>query len=146
MDATNRSLYAHFHPIAVRWGEMDALGHVNNTVFYRYSEDGRLWYFTDVLGVVPSAQSSGPILADLRCSFLQQIRFPAKVEIATRVARLGSRSFRMEQALFHRGSAEAIAAFDAVLVWFDYAGQRSAVVPEPVRARVRAMESAAPQE
>lgn len=146
MDATDRSFYTHFHPITVRWGEMDALGHVNNTVFYRYSEDGRLDYFTSMLEAAPSANSSGPILADLRCSFLQQLRFPAEVEIATRVARIGGSSIRMEQALFYRDGADAIAAFEAVVVWFDYSSQSSGRVPEPVRTRIREMESVAPEE
>lgn len=146
MDAVDRNRYAHFYPITVRWGEMDALGHVNNTVFYRYSEDGRMDYLRRVLDAMPGNDGGGPILADLRCSFLQQLRFPAEVEIATRTARIGNTSFGMEQALFHRGEAQAVAGFEAVLVWFDYADQRSAAVPDAVRANMREMEWVAPDE
>lgn len=146
MNATDRHSYVHFHPITVRWGEMDTLGHVNNTVFYRYSEDGRLDYFQHAFGFGPSSHESGPILADLRCSFVQQLRFPAEVEIATRVARLGRSSFEMAQALFHRGAADAVAAFAATLVWFDYGAQKSVPMPQELRARIRDYESLAPQE
>lgn len=146
MSAPDRENYAHFLPITVRWGEMDALGHVNNTVYYRYSEDGRLDYFTRMFEAEPSADGSGPILADLRCSFLQQLRFPAEVEIATRAARLGNSSMRMEQALFRKGENDAIAAYEAVIVWFDYARQSSGPVPEAVRARIRELEAVAPEE
>lgn len=145
MDATDRSLYMHFLPITVRWGDMDALGHVNNTVFYRYSEHGRLDYFRRMSEATPAADTSGPILADLRCSFLQQLQFPAEVEIATRTAHIGNSSFRMAQALFHQGGADAVASFEAVLVWFDYGSQRSTSLPDSARARIHAMESVAPR-
>lgn len=146
MEPIDRNRYAHFHPITVRWGEMDALGHVNNTVFFRYSEDGRLDYLQRVLEISPGLDRGAPILADLRCSFLQQLRFPAEVEIATRTARIGSTSFHMEQALFHQGGTDAVAGFEAVLVWFDYTAQCSAAVPESVRAHIRQIEQIAPEE
>lgn len=146
MDVTPHSQYTHFHPITVRWGEMDALGHVNNTVFYRYSEDGRLDYFRKMLDAAPEADGSGPILADLRCSFLQQLHFPADIEIATRVANIGGSSMRMEQALFHQGGTDPVATYQAIVVWFDYKGQGSAPVPEAMRQRVREMESVPPAE
>lgn len=147
MDTANRDDFAHFYPLTVSWGDMDALGHVNNTVFYRYSEDGRMDYLQRALEVIPGAGHGGaPILADLRCRFLQQLRFPAQVEIATRTARIGNTSFHMQQALFQRGGREPVAAFDAMLVWFDYSNQSSAPVPEVVRAHMRQMEVVAPQE
>ena len=146
MSGITRDQFGHFVPITVRWGEMDALGHVNNTVYYRYSEDGRLDYIGRVAGDGPTTSGSGPILADLRCSFLQQLRFPASVEIATRTRGIGRSSLRVEQALFRVGEDTPVATYDAVVVWFDYAAQKSAPVPEDVRECIREIEVVAPEE
>jgi acyl-CoA thioester hydrolase len=140
MTKISRQNFNHFVPITVRWGEMDALGHVNNTVFYRYSEDGRLDY------IRPSRSAVGPILADLRCSFLQQLRFPASVEIATRTRAIGRSSLKVQQALYRAGEDQPVAGYEAVVVWFDYGMQKSVPVPEEVRARIREIEVVAPEE
>mgnify|MGYP000095702526 CR=1 FL=1 len=146
MTKISRKNFKHFVPIEVRWGEMDALGHVNNTVFYRYSEDGRIDYIDLIAGSDPSRRGTGPILADLRCSFLQQLRFPASVEIATRTRAIGRSSLKVEQALFYAGKNQPIAAYEAVVVWFDYRSQASVPVPEDVRQRIRDAEVVPPEE
>lgn len=146
MSDTPRSQFSHFLPITVRWGEMDALGHVNNTVFYRYSEDGRLDYIGRISGEDPARSGVGPILADLRCGFRQQLRFPASVEIATRTRSIGRSSLDVQQALYREGEDEPVAVYDAVIVWFDYREQRSIPVPDEVRARIREIEVVAPEE
>lgn len=146
MTEISRESFNHFVPITVRWGEMDALGHVNNTVYYRYSEDGRLDYIARIAESDPSRRGVGPILADLRCSFVQQLRFPASVEIATRTRAIGRSSLKIQQALFRVGEEQPVAVYEAVVVWFDYGAQKSLPVPEDVRERIREVESVAPEE
>lgn len=145
-----RGQFNHFVPITVRWGEMDALGHVNNTVYYRYSEDGRLDYIGRIIGDggddAPSPSGTGPILADLRCSFLQQLRFPASVEIGTRTRAIGRSSLKIQQALYRVGEETPVATYEAIVVWFDYGAQKSLPVPEDVRARIRKLEVVSPEE
>lgn len=146
MRQPQRSDYAHFVPIQVKWGEMDSLGHVNNTVFYRYSEDGRIDYIHAIADGGDTQTSAGPILADLRCNFRQQLRFPANVEIGTRVRRLGRSSLEIEQCLFFAESEDVIAVYDNVIVWFDFGAQTSMRVPETIRERIRGLENVAPEE
>lgn len=146
MGKINRADFRYFFPLAVRWGDLDALGHVNNTVFFKYAEEGRLKYFLEVGLSTPSMQESGLILADIRCSFLQQLQYPADVELATRTSALGTSSMHFEQALFHQGSDDAVARFNAVAVWFNYKKQTTVPVPEAVRRVVREYEGVAPEE
>ncbi len=146
MRQPTRSDYAHFVPIKVKWGEMDYLGHVNNTVFFRYSEDGRIDYIHSIADGGDTQTSAGPILADLRCSFRQQLHFPAEVEIGTRVSRIGRSSIDIEQCLFFAGSEDVIAVYDTVVVWFDFGAQTSMRVPETVRERIRRLEHVPPEE
>lgn len=146
MRQPTRSDYAHFVPIRVKWGEMDSLGHVNNTFFYRYAEDGRIDYIHTIAAGADTQASDGPILADLRCSFRRQLHFPANVEIATRVHRIGRTSFELEQCLFFAETEEVIAVYNAVVVWFDFGAQTSMRVPETIRERIRDIENVPPEE
>lgn len=146
MREPKRSEYAHIIPIKVKWGEMDSLGHVNNTVFFRYSEDGRIDYIHRLTEGGDTQTSDGPILADLQCSFRSQLRFPADVEIGTRVSRLGRSSLELEQCLFAADSDEAIAVYTNVIVWFDFGAQTSMRIPETFRERIRRLEYIAPEE
>ncbi len=146
MRQPTRSDYAHFIAIKVKWGEMDSLGHVNNTVFYRYSEDGRIDYIHGIADGGDTQTSDGPILADLRCSFRQQLRFPADVEIGTRVSRMGRSSIDLEQCLFYADTDDVIAVYETVIVWFDFGAQTSMSVPETVRERIRDLENVPPEE
>ncbi|WP_158583343.1 thioesterase family protein [Salinisphaera sp. Q1T1-3] len=146
MHEPSRADYAHLTSIKVKWGEMDSLGHVNNTVYFRYSEDGRIDYIHRISDEADSQTSDGPILADLRCSFRQQLRFPADVEIGTRVRRIGRSSLEIEQCLFTAGRDDVIAVFENVVVWFDFGAQTSMRVPETVRERIRSVETIAPDE
>ena len=145
MEQIKRANFRHFFPMAVRWGDMDPLGHVNNTVFYRYSEEGRLNYFMEFGVGKPDAQNDSLILADLRCKFIQQLHYPAQVEVATRTSVLGNSSIRIQQGLFHAGTDDVVAGFDAIVVWFDYAKQTSAPVPAGMREAIISYELVAPQ-
>lgn len=141
MKEIRRADFRHFVPLTVRWGDLDALGHVNNTVFFRYSEEGRIRYFMETgVATGPSTQGSGLILADMRCSFVTQLHYPGEIEIASRTQALGNSSMHMQQALFHKGQDEIAAIFKAVVVWFDYAAQRPARVPDSIREAIASYE------
>ncbi len=137
----------HFVSIPVRWGDMDALGHVNNAMYFRYAESGRIAYFTAVGADVGLAGGGeGPILADIQCSFLGQVRYPAQLEIGTRTAKLGTKSFTIEAGMFLAGEDTPVATSRAVVVWFDYTQQQTAPLPDALRQRVVEFEAVTPEE
>ncbi len=140
-----RSEFAHAVRIAVRWGDMDSLGHVNNAKFFTYDEQTRLQYLEAFAPLVPDLWSGqGVILAKLGCDFLQQLRYPATVDAAFRIARLGRTSLGTECALFE--GERLVATLEGVLVWFDYRAQKAIAIPEPVRQCIREREVIAPIE
>src|SRR5699024_9111087 len=141
-----RADFAVFVPITVKWGEMDVMGHVNDTVFFRYSEDGRIDYIDNITRDGPIEANHGPIQADLRCTFLQQLRYPAAVEVGTRTRRIGYSSLELVQGLFQADSDELIAMYESIVVWFDYGAQTSTRIPNPVRERIRVLEHTPPEE
>ena len=88
------------HPVSVsipvQWGDMDALGHVNNARFFSWFESARIALFQRI-GVATGGPSEvGPILATTTCDFLHPVVFPATVQIGVRVARVGETSIGME--------------------------------------------------
>lgn len=139
-----RSEFRHVVEVPVRWGDMDAFGHVNNAQFFRYLESGRVAYLEEVLQI-PLTTSESVILADIQCSFRQQLHYPTTVEVATRIARIGKSSLQLVCVIYRKGEDLPVATSKGVLVWFDTQAQRPKAVPEKVRRRITEFESMAPE-
>ncbi len=79
------------HTLALRiaWGDMDALAHVNNTIYVRWLESARVALFERLLGPV-RAEGVGPILASVTCDYLAPVVYPGTVVVGTRVSQLES--------------------------------------------------------
>ncbi len=145
MSFPTREEFRQFIPMTVRWGDMDSIGHVNNVQYFRYGESARIAYF-DPLGKEDPAfwKEHGIILASMACDFLAQVRYPAELEIGTRVTRIGRSSVGMLSAIFLDG--KTVAVLRGVMAWFDYAAQKTMPVPEHVRAWIRSREVTPPEE
>ena len=78
--------------IPIRWGDMDAMGHVNNTLYFRYFETIRIDWFRKI-GAVPGPQGVGPVIVNAFCNFLRQLEFPGDIRVALFVANPGRSSF-----------------------------------------------------
>jgi len=143
----NRSDFAHFVTLPVQWGDMDSIGHVNNAIYFRYVESGRIAYFRAIEATPEDGlfDGEGPILADIQCSFIGQLRFPATIDIGTRTTRIGSKSFEIQAAIFVDGEDAPAATSRAVVVWFDYANQKTAPIPDALRQRINDLEVVAPE-
>lgn len=135
--------FAHRHPLAVRWGDVDMLGHVNNAKYFTYEESSRIEYFQRLADTDPRMwKDYGLILASIGADFLAQVRHPSNLVIGTRITRIGRSSLNTISGVFRDG--EPVAAVRATLVWFDYVNQKPLAVPETVREWVRANEVIAP--
>jgi acyl-CoA thioester hydrolase len=144
-DAIDPSLgFVHRFPLAVRWGDMDAYGHVNNVNFLRYLESGRVAYAHEVYGRPVEAGEQSIILADTQCAFKRQLHYPADIVILTRTTRIGRTSMTMEQSILQAEDL-LVATSRSVLVWFDFTAQRPAPVADWLKARIAAYESIRPQ-
>lgn len=146
---TGRDSFTHFTAVQSVWGDMDALGHVNNVLYFRYGETARLDYMNRLAELVPGlAESmwddSGMILAEVGCRFLKQLHAPTTLQVGTRVAKIGNKTLHYECALYDGDSQDASAIVDAVVVWFDYQAQKAIPVPEAVREGILQLESTAP--
>ncbi len=87
--------------IPVQWGDMDAFGHVNNTVYFKYFETARLAYFNAV-GVMDDMQKDqlGPILAETQAQFKRALVFPDQVVVGANVSENHEYGFLMQYGVF----------------------------------------------
>lgn len=111
----------------VRWGDMDANGHVNNTVYYRYFENARVEIFQELIGK-RNETKIGPVLAYMNCHFVKPISFPDKVVVGTRVKSLGRTSIVLEHVI-HSENAQIAAHGESVIVIYDFANKRKIALP-----------------
>lgn len=125
--------------IPVAWGEMDAFGHVNNTVYFRYFESARIEYFRR-LGLKQSNDGTGPILASTRCDFLYPLTHPDTVVAETGITRVGRSSFIMAYRVRSLTLDRDVARGEGVIVYYHYGQGRSEPLPEDLRQAIAALE------
>jgi acyl-CoA thioester hydrolase len=136
-----RAKARHVEPIAVRWGDIDSMGHVNNAKYFTYCESARMSYFAAVrMNDHRGDERHGPALAAANLNFRQQVRYPADLEVATRVSEIGRSSFKMEYELFYRGTDDRVADGTGVVVWVDYGTGRSTPLPDSLKEEIRRFE------
>ncbi len=125
----------------VAWGEMDALGHVNNAMYFRYIESGRMEYFTRAGMMDGLARNGvGPILHSVRCRFRLPLSYPDTVLIGTRVTEVGDDRFTMESKLASRRHGRVAAEAESIIVNLDYTANRKAVLSAELRNRLAELE------
>ena len=125
--------------IPVAWGEMDAFGHVNNVVYLRWFETGRMAFFDQVgVSLRDIEGGAGPILAHTSCSFRKPVTFPDTVTVHTAISRVGTKSFVMQYRVDSQVLGDTAAEGDGTIVWYDYAKCISVPVPTELRARLEA--------
>ncbi len=129
-------------PQSVRWADMDALGHVNNAMYFTYCESARMHYFHVVgIGEVRLLNGEGPTLASATCNFRQQVKHPANLEVGVKVVKLGNTSFTLQYGIFDTASDTLVADGTSVVVWFDYGAGRSRPVPDWLRNAINALDN-----
>jgi acyl-CoA thioester hydrolase len=137
--------FAHRIRLPIRWGDMDSMGHVNNVKFFTFDESGRIAYFDELARIDPTFWNDhGLILAHIGADFIAQLRYPATLDIGTRIARMGKSSLHTVAAMFSEG--QLVAVVKGVIVWFDYVNQKPMPIPDHVREMIRKREVVKPEE
>jgi acyl-CoA thioester hydrolase len=134
--------FHYYHPIEVRYGDLDPQGHLNNAKYLTYFEQARISYIAH-LGLWTSGSFSdiGIILADAHVTFRSAVQFGQKVRVGVRVSRLGHKSLNMEYRLEDQDTGAELASGSTVLVAYDYRTGRTIPVPENWRRVIAAFEN-----
>jgi acyl-CoA thioester hydrolase len=123
------------HCERVRFRDLDPMGHVNNAVFLTYVESARV-EFLKQLGVAPTLEELGIIVARVEIDFRAPVRFGDEVEVTAWVSRFGGKSFDLVHELRVDGSI--VAEAKTVLVTYDYSKREPVPIPDAWREKLAA--------
>jgi len=114
----------------IRWGDLDALGHVNNTIFFQFCESARIAYFA-ALGLerFKERPTDGPGIVTATLNFRQQLHYPGRVKISARTTRVGGKSYTLAYEIRDAATGTVAADGESVCVWVDYAAGRAMPLP-----------------
>ncbi len=123
--------------IPVQWGEMDAYGHVNNTVFFRYFESARI-AFLERCGFLETYETEriGAILHSTTCRFRRALFHPDVVQVGGRALDVNEDRFTMEYAVVSEDLNDIVAEGTGVIVSFDYRVRQKTPLPAGVRQAI----------
>ena len=120
----------------VRWGDMDAMGHVNNAMYFRYLETARIDWFTAV-GFRPDPQGQGPVIVNAFCNFYRQLEYPGDILVSLYVSDAARTTFET-WATIEKLSEPGVmcAAGGATTIWVDFPRQKAVELPDWIRKLV----------
>ena len=119
--------------IPIRWGDMDAMGHVNNTVYFRYLETARIEWMS-AIGCRPHPQGEGPVIVNAFCNFYKQLEYPGDVLAKMYVSDPGRTTFETWCTLERVDRPGVIdAAGGATTIWIDFPKQKAIALPDWMR-------------
>jgi acyl-CoA thioester hydrolase len=122
--------------IPIRWGDMDAMGHVNNTVYFRYMEQLRISWF-DLLGCSPLPAGQGPIILNAHCSFVRELRYPGTIRAVLLVGPIGRSTFETRALMYRTDDPVSVyAEGGAKVVWVDFAVRKATPLSDSLKALI----------
>lgn len=124
------------HTIQVRWGDMDALGHVNNAMYFRYMESARVAYLSKI-GILLGHDNQSFVLANTMCNFILPISYPANLTIETYVSKLGNSSVDFIHKFINNDKKDEITAIGlATAVWVNLIKNKAIALPKQIRDKL----------
>ena len=123
--------YAYIAPTKVHWGDMDALGHVNNVVYFKYLENTRLTMM-ESLGIFPRLfeEGTGLVIADAHCRYKAPVVYPDTLHIGVRAELIGDDRVRFHYALFSESLQRVAAEAETIQVCVSPQTGRKTAMPE----------------
>jgi acyl-CoA thioester hydrolase len=123
--------------IPVRWGDMDARGHVNNTIFYRYFESTRIALF-QLLDIYeePTEVRVGPILSFQSCYYKAPLIFPDTVFVGAKITGIEGSKIFIKHLLFSKKLDKIAAEGESHIIWYDYDKKRRAIISDDLKSKL----------
>jgi len=130
--------------VPVAWGEMDAFGHLNNIVYFRYFESARIAYFykLDLIDMM-TRTGIGPILASTSCRFKIPLTYPDKVLVGAKVVSIEEDRFMMGYGIFSTSHQKVAAEGDGLIVTLNYRENKKVQIPGELKQRILDLEGTA---
>ena len=122
---------------SVAWGDMDAFGHVNNVMYYRYIESARIRYM-DELNIFQ--QDVYTVVAPNQCKYIRPVFYPDQLKIGVRVEEMRNSALRMSYLLWSEAQQTVVALSEAVIVCVNKENMNKTEIPAVIREKVTEIE------
>jgi acyl-CoA thioester hydrolase len=120
-------------PIALRWRDLDAFNHVNNSTFMTYLEETRLVWFSRLDGSW-FTQNYMPVVAATNINYRAQLAWPGQISVELYCGRLGNTSLTLNHRIVDAEDREKVYSDgNVVLVWIEPASGKPVALPEAIR-------------
>ena len=118
----------------VRWGDMDARGHVNNTIYYRYFESSRiaLFQFFNIYEE-PTKVRIGPILSYQSCIYKAPLTYPDTIYVGAKIINIEGSKIIIKHVLVSKKLNRIVAEGEAHIIWYDYEHQKKVNISKDLK-------------
>ena len=124
-----KRITAHQRTFDISWGDMDALGHVNNARYFDYFQEARIEWLAS-LGL-DMEQTTGPVVVHVACTFLKPVVYPATLILRSSLHSLGRSSMVLDHDLYQ--DEQLMAQGTCKIVWVNYLENKAIAFPEKIR-------------
>ncbi len=126
--------------LPVLWGDMDAFGHINNVMYFRYFEQARVNWLTEELNLQESVSPEGkygPVVMTASCEYLSPIEFPSVIKIKLLTASPGNSSFDLFYEIWDNEKPDTLyTKGHTKMVWIDRINVKSESIPDFLREKL----------
>lgn len=121
----------------VRWGDMDARGHVNNTIYYRYFESTRiaLFQYFDIYEE-PTEVRVGPILSFQSCYYKAPLVYPDTVLVGAKIIGIEGSKIIIKHLLFSKNLNRIAAEGEAHIIWYNYEEKKKVIISDELKSKL----------
>ncbi|MCQ2298352.1 MAG: acyl-CoA thioesterase [Bacteroidales bacterium] len=131
-------MFHHIVPLQVRYNDVDQQGHINNAVIMEFFDLGKSDYF-ETVGISVTPESDFTVLiVHYDVDFTGQMLFHDKMQVCTRLEKLGNKSLTLHQEVHANGKCCVVC--HTILSGYSRSAHASAVIPEEIKERIRQYE------
>ena len=128
--------FRHSVPIQIRFNDVDRYGHVNNNSYFSYYDLGKEDYLHSVLKIDYEDMDIVPVIANIQADFILPIFYGDPIVVETRIARVGTKSFKLEQQAYNKKMKAIVCRCSTVMVCFDLKNQVAVEIPDSYRTAI----------
>ncbi len=131
-----------FHPVEVRYGDLDPQGHLNNAKYLTYFEQARVAYLVNLKLFEKSLSflEIGMIIADVHLVFYKPVLWETPVMVGAAITKIGNKSFVFSQKIVHAETGDVFAEGEIIMVAFDYHREKTISLPAEWREKIKVFE------
>lgn len=124
-------------PVDVRYGDVDAMDHVNNAVYVTFLEQARMRMWQARIGQLSSARAIPIIVARVAVDYRSPVGLYESVEIGVGVREIGRTSFTLAYRI--EATGRLAAEGESVQVLYDYGSGRPVPIEGELRDKLEAL-------